>query len=53
MEKDIEHHKASVRHYPAFYEKIVPIVLGVIVLIVIVLMVITIGVALGVWAQPV
>lgn len=53
MEKDMEHPKGSVRHYPAIYEKIIPIALGVIVLIIIVLVVITFGVALGIWANPI
>ena len=35
------------RHYPPFYEKVVPIVLAIIALIVIVLLLIILGVALG------
>jgi hypothetical protein len=41
-----EHTPAS-RHYPPFYEKAVPIALGIIVLIVIVLLLVILGVALG------
>ena len=35
------------RHYPPFYEKVVPIALGIIALIVVVLLLIILGVALG------
>jgi hypothetical protein len=35
------------RQYPPFYEKIVPIVLGIIALLIVVLLLIIFGVALG------
>ena len=35
------------RHYPPFYEKVVPIALAIIALIVIVLLLVILGVALG------
>jgi len=35
------------RQYPPFYEKFVPIALGVIVVIIIILLIITVAVALG------
>ncbi len=35
------------RHYPPFYEKVVPIALAIIALIVVVLLLIILGVALG------
>jgi hypothetical protein len=42
-----DEHTPAKRHYPPFYEKAVPIALGIIVLIVIALLVIILGVALG------
>ncbi len=44
---DRDNHSPSQRRYPPFYEKVVPIALGIIVLAVIVLLVIIFGVALG------
>ena len=44
---DKDNHTPPQRHYPHFYEKAVPIALGIIVLAVIVLLVIIFGVALG------
>ena len=35
------------RQYPPFYERIVPVALGIIVLVIIVLVLVIIGVALG------
>ena len=35
------------RRYPPFYEKFVPIALGVIVVVIIILLIITVAVALG------
>ena len=35
------------RHYPPFYEKVVPIVLAIIALTVVVLLLVILGVALG------
>ena len=40
------------RQYPAFYEKFVPIALGIIVVVVVLLLLIIVGVALGRWARP-
>ncbi len=35
------------RHYPPFYEKVVPIILAIIALIVVALLLVILGVALG------
>jgi hypothetical protein len=35
------------RQYPAFYEKLVPVALGIIVVVIILLLLIIVGVALG------
>ena len=40
-------HTPARRHYPPFYEKVVPIVLALIALVVIALLLIILGVALG------
>ena len=41
---------ASKRRYPAFYEKVIPIALGIIVLAIVILLVIILGVALGLFS---
>jgi hypothetical protein len=38
------------RRYPAFYEKVIPIALGIIVLAIVVLLVLILGVALGLFS---
>ncbi len=42
-----DEHTPAKRRYPPFYEKVVPIALGIIALIVVVLLLIILGVALG------
>jgi len=39
-------HKPSKRQYPPFYEKVVPIALGIIIVAIVVLLLIIVGVAL-------
>ena len=41
---------APERRYPALYEKVVPITLGIIVLAIVVLLIIILGVALGLFS---
>ena len=53
MDKIINEGKNPVRSYPKFYEKVIPIAIGFIVIVLLVLMLITIGVALGIWTNPV
>ena len=38
------------REYPAFYEKVVPIALGVIVVVIVILLLIILGIALGLFS---
>lgn len=45
-----KHQSTSKRQYPAFYEKFVPIAIGVLAVIIITMLVITVGVALGYFA---
>jgi hypothetical protein len=45
--RDDDNHTPSKRRYPPFYEKTVPIALGIIAVIIVVLLCIIIGVALG------
>ena len=52
MDNKLNKSKTPVRRYPALYEKIVPVAIGLIVVILLVLLVITFGVALGVLASP-
>jgi len=52
MDKKIYSINDPVRSYPKFYEKIVPVAIGLVVVILLVLLVITFGVAMGVWANP-
>ncbi len=42
-----DEHPPTGRHYPPFYEKVVPIALAIIALIVVVLLLVILGVALG------
>jgi hypothetical protein len=35
------------RQYPPFYEKVVPVALGIIVLVIVILVIVILGVALG------
>lgn len=42
----------SRRKYPEIYEKMVPLALGLITLVVAALIIITVGIALGLWANP-
>ena len=44
---DTDNDKPPKRHYPPFYEKVVPIALGIIVVVVVILLFIILGVALG------
>jgi hypothetical protein len=44
---DKDNHTPPQRHYPPFYEKVVPVALGIIVLAIVVLLAIIFGVALG------
>lgn len=53
MDKKNSVEKNSSRSYPKFYEKMIPIAIFLIVIVLLVLMLITIGVALGVWTNPV
>jgi hypothetical protein len=52
MDKKLNRSNTPARRYPALYERIIPIAIGLIVVILLVLLVITFGVALGVWANP-
>ena len=44
---DKHKHTPPKRQYPPFYEKVVPIAIGVIVVVIVILLVIIVGVALG------
>jgi hypothetical protein len=44
---DEHKHTQSKRQYPPFYEKAVPIAIGIIVFVIIILLIIIVGVALG------
>jgi hypothetical protein len=44
---DKDNHAPPKRRYPPFYERAVPIALGIIVLIIVLLLLIIVGVALG------
>jgi hypothetical protein len=44
---DKDNHKPPKRQYPPFYEKAVPIALGIIAIAIVVLLLIIVGVALG------
>ena len=44
---DKDNHTPLIRQYPPFYEKVVPIALGVIAIAIVVLLLIIVGVALG------
>ncbi len=46
---DPEHRPAGKRHYPSFYERAIPIALGIIIAALVLLLLIIFGVALGVW----
>ena len=43
-------HGAPKRQYPAFYERFIPIALGIIILAIVVLLIVILGVALGFFA---
>lgn len=42
-----ENQTASERHYPPFWEKVIPIALGIIAVVIVILLLIIIAVALG------
>jgi hypothetical protein len=44
---DKDNHTPPTRQYPPFYEKAVPIALGIIAVVIVVLLLVIIGVALG------
>jgi hypothetical protein len=45
-----DRHTAPKRRYLAFYEKVIPIALGIIVLAIVVLLIVIFGVALGLFS---
>jgi hypothetical protein len=47
MGNNKDEHTPAKRRYPPFYEKVIPIALGIIALIVIALLLVILGVALG------
>lgn len=53
MENKSNSSKSPVRRYPALYERLVPVAIGLIVMVLLVLLFITFGVALGFLARPV
>jgi hypothetical protein len=46
---DPDHRPSTKHHYPSFYERAIPIALGIIVVALVLLLLIVFGVALGVW----
>ena len=43
-------HGSPKRQYPAFYERLIPIALGIIILAIVVLLIVIVGVALGLFS---